>query len=507
MQALKNLKPAAGGKISGPGTPTSDSIPARIAETGEPLQVSNQERILSAKQEALLQRIAELLGFESVDALLEAGTGEQVGPTIKGGKKAAATGMAPEEEKPGTFTQHVMDTAAKDAQAGWDQGGASGVGKAAGSVVRGAIGAIPAAFYDAGKDIIEGPVGKAVGGFISGVSGGDSSPVASVAPAKTTTTPATTTPAAAGSPAATSTDLVGPPAPDAKTSNYLADNKLKSFEDKGGGILRQVGTDGSISFTNVGTEAVADPNKAAPVANSFNMAEGNAALARANAVRQSMIDSQAAGVQAGRGTYTGNGGGMSKERENLLQTVLTPHKGAMNGQLTANQINAARGILSDAQGEHLKGAEIAQRGDEAGQRAALEAARLAQGLPAVEGQQIQNEQGRMLAGLQKKAMSGDQEALATWQAMNSKEKTPRYTTNVVQGAMGEPSTLVVTGPDGQPVMVGTGGEIAQRYAAQQAAKQQAAPSLPPPDKRKVGEVYQTPKGLMVWRGEGWEAAK
>lgn len=88
---------ANGGKIQGPGTPTSDSIPARVKETGEPIAVSTKERIVSAKQEMLLQRIAQGLGFGSVDAMFEAGTGKPVGPTIKGGKLAAASGMKPFE--------------------------------------------------------------------------------------------------------------------------------------------------------------------------------------------------------------------------------------------------------------------------------------------------------------------------------------------------------------------------------------------------------------------------
>ena len=85
---------ANGGKIQGPGTPTSDSIAARVRQTGEPIQVSTGERIVSAAQEKVLQKIASGLGFDSLDALLEAGTGKPVGPTIKGGKLAAASGMS-----------------------------------------------------------------------------------------------------------------------------------------------------------------------------------------------------------------------------------------------------------------------------------------------------------------------------------------------------------------------------------------------------------------------------
>lgn len=86
-----------GGKIKGPGTPTSDSIPAQVRETGEPIQVSTGERIVSAAQDALLQKIAKARGYESVDQMFEAETGKPVGPTIKGGKKAAEGGASQDD--------------------------------------------------------------------------------------------------------------------------------------------------------------------------------------------------------------------------------------------------------------------------------------------------------------------------------------------------------------------------------------------------------------------------
>ena len=85
---------ANGGKISGPGTPTSDSIPAIVRETGEGIRVSNGERIVSKEHDAYLESLAKAAGFESLDAMLEDGTGKPVGPTIKAGKRAAADGMA-----------------------------------------------------------------------------------------------------------------------------------------------------------------------------------------------------------------------------------------------------------------------------------------------------------------------------------------------------------------------------------------------------------------------------
>lgn len=83
---------ANGGKIKGPGTPTSDSIDASVKQTGEPIKVSTDERILSKAQDVELSKIARDLGFPSLDSWLETMTGKPVGPTMKGGIAHAATG-------------------------------------------------------------------------------------------------------------------------------------------------------------------------------------------------------------------------------------------------------------------------------------------------------------------------------------------------------------------------------------------------------------------------------
>lgn len=90
---------ANGGKIKGPGTPTSDSIQAEVEETGEPIAVSTGERIVSKAQDALLQKIATGMGYDSLDAMLEAGTGKPVGPTIRGGMKHAYNGALLEKPR------------------------------------------------------------------------------------------------------------------------------------------------------------------------------------------------------------------------------------------------------------------------------------------------------------------------------------------------------------------------------------------------------------------------
>ena len=89
---------AEGGKISGPGTPKSDSIPAMVRETGENIMIANKERILSIEQDQFLEGVAKAAGYENLNAMLEDGTGKPVGPTIKAGKRAAAEGKAPDED-------------------------------------------------------------------------------------------------------------------------------------------------------------------------------------------------------------------------------------------------------------------------------------------------------------------------------------------------------------------------------------------------------------------------
>ena len=87
---------AEGGKIQGPGTATSDSIPAEVEETGEPIRVANGERIVSTAQDKVLEGLARKEGYANLEEMLEAQTGKPVGPTVKHtGLRGAANGMIP----------------------------------------------------------------------------------------------------------------------------------------------------------------------------------------------------------------------------------------------------------------------------------------------------------------------------------------------------------------------------------------------------------------------------
>lgn len=111
----------------------------------------------------------------------------------------------------------------------------------------------------------------------------------------------------------------------------------------------------------------------------------------------------------------------------------------------------------------------------------------------------QGTSAQTLADLQQRAIAGDAKAMETLRQLNGKND-PRFTTHVVGGGSDEmgkalPQKLAVTGPDGTPRFYDRNG---------QPSGQQAAPAQ---DKREVGKTYQTPKGPMVWRGNGWEAAR
>lgn len=84
------------------------------------------------------------------------------------------------------------------------------------------------------------------------------------------------------------------------SDNYTKANALRSFEDKGNGIVRQVGNNGAISFTNVDTASVTDPRKSVQVNSYDGMAEIQS-MQRQNALLQSMIASAAANQGVGNG--------------------------------------------------------------------------------------------------------------------------------------------------------------------------------------------------------------
>ncbi len=111
-------KSVEGAKLKGPGTATSDSIPATVVDTGEPIKVANGERIVSKKQDAFLLAQAKADGFDTVDEWLEDGTGHPVGPTLNydSTKKMADGGVLDASQLPqDTYTPQAPAPAAAPA--------------------------------------------------------------------------------------------------------------------------------------------------------------------------------------------------------------------------------------------------------------------------------------------------------------------------------------------------------------------------------------------------------
>lgn len=94
----------------------------------------------------------------------------------------------------------------------------------------------------------------------------------------------------------------------------------------------------------------------------WDLAANNERMARVNETQRQMQN-----IRDGRDPNwrqdlsSGTGGGLGFEREQLMERIMTPHKGAQNGQLTIGQMREARGLLQDSQNEALKAAEIGAR--------------------------------------------------------------------------------------------------------------------------------------------------
>ena len=287
---------------------------------------------------------------------------------------------------------------------------------------------------------------------------------------------------------------------------YMIENNLRSFEDKGNGIARTVGANGQRSFTNVGTENVTDATKQIQT-NSYDGAANNASMASANAIRQEMIDRQ---PQGGIGIL-GDGG---IEAANAEKTA----RWRQDDLIAKAARNPAAGqvALASANGQNAMGVEeMRQQGDAARNAVAMRgqdiALARADGSPEerqlkqaqAQGIMAQTESSKMLADIQKKALAGDAQAAASYRALTGKsgaDYKDRYITlpnrkvyNEMGQVVGEENGGIFDAATGKPVQAG--------------GARPAGQAVPAADKREVGKTYQTPKGPMVWRGNGWEAAQ
>lgn len=551
-----------GGKIKGPGTATSDSIPGEVVETGAPIRVANGERILSKDQDAFIAGIAKKAGYESVDAFLEDGTGKPVGPTMKAGLPAAAGGAGEDELKnagnmtysdvqnrtaPAAVAQQVAqniappanDPAAASPVTSGITGGVS-LGRSPAPTIH-ENGGLPASVVQSGIEIMRGQLAQPVaqpksavappvnsGSWYSGTDSrddrsglemerarrveatqagvmGDSvksalqygvigkesvaSPAATGG-ASASTQPTTQSLPGAVTPAATQTAAnVNESTLAGRQGANMVENNLREFRDIGSGITAQRGANGQLAVTNIGTGGITDPTKTPQAANSYDGAGVNSIMARTNKINGELADMKQRTMDSGgllggnTGVHImGDGGPTADEKANAEKTarwrqdeLISKINSGQGGRAARTALGAAltAGIAGETQrdvatinaGSAKNNAAVQMRGQDLASR--NEAARLA-GNP-VENQLkqaqtggilAQNESQQMISDIQKKALSGDAQAVATYQALTGKKATPatdRYMT--VQG--GEE-----IGPDGMTKIKRPGGVFdaqAQRF--------------------------------------------
>lgn len=168
------------------------------------------------------------------------------------------------------------------------------------------------------------------------------------------------------------------PSLDERQAGYMIDNNLRQFEDKGNGIVRQVGANGKTEFTNVGTSGVTDPTKSVQV-NSYNGAADNASLAKANSIRQEMIDRQPQGGVAIMADYAApNPNGTTvAELQSAMKSAGTRTERAAYAQAMQAAISGQNQLTQEAMRQQgvAAGHAVQMRGQD--MNAQAEAARLA----------------------------------------------------------------------------------------------------------------------------------
>ncbi len=240
---------ANGGKIKGPGTTTSDSIPAQVAQTGEPIKVSTGERIVSAAQDALLQKIAKARGYKSVDHMFEAETGKPVGPTIKGGMRAARMGLAPTGDDEPVFTgaYNALAQSGNDAE---DAANAGNYALAGHHVLKGALATgagVVDGFARGFKRVID-PAANTLKTLVTG----DTTPAGYEDPGKATAPAKTVGPTSPAKAATTDQSLSNPttPAPTAPAPAPVDEFSNAAIAQRNpGGMIKKVGN--SYSGSNI----------------------------------------------------------------------------------------------------------------------------------------------------------------------------------------------------------------------------------------------------------------
>jgi hypothetical protein len=249
----------------------------------------------------------------------------------------------------GWRTKAVIDGAAEDAQAAWDRGSPMA---AAGSVIRGAVTAVPTAVMDVGRDVVD-LVSGPVGNFYDGLTGNTSAPASAKVAASQPVAPKTVAPTSAEPAASPATTQPKPEAPKPNTDPQkpAANPNVREISP---GIYRQGNSYGD------SPEAAATGARPSQGPSEYNQAVATALEARDRGMPVPEVSPTLNGAPGSRRTISSavSGGGASP---------VSPASPASASSATASRGLPSSGQQPDVMGiyarasEALKGVAEAQR--------------------------------------------------------------------------------------------------------------------------------------------------
>lgn len=311
-----------------------------------------------------------------------------------------------------------------------------------------------------------------------------------------------------GAPAAAdfSSNPTAPAAPDLKVSDTSQSGISKVT---GAGMKSPL-------YTNVSDPAAAVDGLKAAEANTVNMKAGNEALARENALRQELIDKQQPGGAVAIGNPVDESNALLNKWDRQYQDQQAAREIASmrprQAQAAAHLMAANRTAETAAQGQAIA-ANTAMRGQDISADTALsdqrnrlqmERERVAGNPLDQETKRLGNESQQRIAKLQQSIIDPATDdatrviASRNLLALNGKTEPAPYRAIQVGGgtnAMGEKEAADVA------VVNERTGEVSRT------GKGQPPQAIPAANEREIGKVYDTPRGKMVWRGNGWEMVK
>jgi hypothetical protein len=470
-------------EFRGKGGPKDDKIPVKVA--GNEINVSNGEKAVILPAATAQNPLA----IAQIENLIQATNGAPPNPALKDGGKywrgllepAPANGFDPQTHR---GVQPLMP------------GHVPGSEKPLGgeNPLRAIASVLPedAPLRKMAERQTASPAGKSTNGA-SAIPSSPSNPLASVSPGEGLTTP--------GSPVAASYSTVPatPAAPEFTVANTGQEGVSKVT---GAGIKSPL-------YTNVSDSTAAAEGLKAAGTNTVSVNAGNEALARENALRQEIIDKQQPGAtiaiaDQGRAETQALMDKWGREQATQALSRMNPRASGAVAHLMAADRHAETAANGQALAANtaMRGQDITANTEQ--NRMKMERERVAGNPLDQETKRLGNESQQRIAKLQQAiidpATDDATRAIASRNllALNGKTDPAPYRAFQVGGgtnAMGEKEAADVA------VVNERTGEVMR------SGKGQQPQAIPAANEREVGKVYDTPKGKMIWRGNGWEMVK